>query len=46
MDMSSSELPVIRDFYALESALGGDDRALADVRAFIREEVAPIINDY
>lgn len=45
--MSHSELPATSDFYALESILPDRDRALlAQVRAFMREEVAPIINDY
>jgi glutaryl-CoA dehydrogenase len=45
--MSASELPATSDFYSLESVLGDDDRALlAEVRAFMHEDVAPIINDY
>jgi hypothetical protein len=45
--VSTSELPATSDFYALERVLGDDDRAyLASVRAFMREEVAPIINDF
>jgi glutaryl-CoA dehydrogenase len=45
--MSHSELPATSDFYSLESTLPDRDRALlADVRGFMREEVAPIINDY
>jgi glutaryl-CoA dehydrogenase len=45
--MSNSELPATSDFYALESTLPDRDRALlAEVRGFMREEVAPIINDY
>ena len=45
--MSHSELPATSDFYALESTLPDRDRALlAQVRTFMREEVAPIINDY
>jgi glutaryl-CoA dehydrogenase len=45
--MSNSELPATSDFYALESTLPHRDRALlAEVRGFMREEVAPIINDY
>ena len=35
------------DFYDIEALLSEDDRALpVDVRAFMRDEVAPIINDY
>jgi glutaryl-CoA dehydrogenase len=45
--MSSADLPATSDLYALESVLGDDDRALlAGVREFMRDEVAPIINDY
>jgi glutaryl-CoA dehydrogenase len=45
--MSNQELPATSDFYALESSLPDRDRALlAQVRGFMREEVAPIINDY
>ena len=41
------ELPATSDFYSLESTLPDRDRALlADVRGFMREEVAPIINDF
>ena len=45
---TTTELPGASDFYALESVLSDDDdRALlAGVRAFMREEVAPVINDY
>jgi glutaryl-CoA dehydrogenase len=47
MAASSSELAATSDFYDLESVLCDRDRALvAEVRAFMREEVAPIINDY
>ena len=35
------------DFYDIEALLPDDDRALlADVRAFMRDDVAPIINDH
>ena len=45
--MTAEALPERTDFYALESILSDDDRALlAGVRAFMREDVAPIINDY
>src|SRR3979411_372917 len=45
--MSNTDLPPTSDFYSLESTLLDRDRALvAEVRAFMREEVAPIINDY
>jgi glutaryl-CoA dehydrogenase len=45
--MTYEELPDTSDFFALESVLGEEDRALlAGVRAFMREDVAPIINDY
>ena len=45
--MNPSELAATSDFYALEDVLGDEDRAfLASVRSFMREEVAPIINDY
>jgi glutaryl-CoA dehydrogenase len=45
--MTAEALPETSDFYALESILSDDDRALlAGVRAFMREDVAPIINDY
>ena len=45
--MTAEALPESSDFYALESVLSDDDRALlAEVRAFMREDVAPIINDY
>ncbi|MDX6686339.1 MAG: glutaryl-CoA dehydrogenase, partial [Baekduia sp.] len=41
------ELDPTSDFYALESVLADRDRAfLAEVRSFMRSEVAPIINDY
>jgi alkylation response protein AidB-like acyl-CoA dehydrogenase len=41
------ELDPTSDFYALELVLADRDRAfLKDVRAFMRSEVAPIINDY
>ena len=44
--MSTAELAT-NDFYALESVLADDDRALLDrVRTFMRDEVAPIANDY
>jgi glutaryl-CoA dehydrogenase len=42
-----TELPPTTDFFALESVLSDDARALlADVRSYMRTEVAPIINDY
>jgi glutaryl-CoA dehydrogenase len=45
--MSASELSATSDFYELESGLDDRDRELlGDVRAFMREEVAPVINDY
>jgi hypothetical protein len=45
--MSTTELSATSDFYALESTLPDQDRALlAQVRGFMRDEVAPIINDY
>ena len=45
--MSTTELAANSDFYALESVLPDDDRRLlSDVRGFMREEVAPIINDF
>jgi glutaryl-CoA dehydrogenase len=45
--MTQGELAPTSDFYALESVLGDGDRAfLTDVRTFMRDEVAPIINDY
>jgi glutaryl-CoA dehydrogenase len=45
--MSASELSATSDFYELESGLDDRDRdLLGDVRAFMREEVAPVINDY
>jgi glutaryl-CoA dehydrogenase len=45
--MTTTELPATSDFYALESVLGEDDRTLlADVRDFMRDEVAPIANDH
>jgi glutaryl-CoA dehydrogenase len=44
---TTSDLPETSDFYALESTLGDEDRALlGDVRAFMRADVAPVINDY
>jgi glutaryl-CoA dehydrogenase len=44
---TTSDLPESSDFYALESTLGDEDRALlGDVRAFMRADVAPVINDY
>jgi glutaryl-CoA dehydrogenase len=43
----SDRLSPTQDFYAVEDVLADRDRALlAQVRAFMREEVAPIINDY
>jgi glutaryl-CoA dehydrogenase len=42
-----SELPPANDFYALESILSEDDRALlSDLRDFMHGEIAPIINDH
>ncbi|HEY4098248.1 MAG TPA: acyl-CoA dehydrogenase family protein [Baekduia sp.] len=47
MASSHAELLATSDFYALESVLADDERAfLAEVRSFMRSEVAPIINDY
>ncbi|MEA2210527.1 MAG: glutaryl-CoA dehydrogenase [Solirubrobacteraceae bacterium] len=47
MAATSSELASTSDFYTLEAVLPDRDRALlAEVRAFMREEVGPIINDY
>jgi glutaryl-CoA dehydrogenase len=44
---SSAGLSPEQDFFDLEAVLEADDRRLlAEVRAFMREEVAPIINDY
>jgi glutaryl-CoA dehydrogenase len=44
---ATAELTPAQDFYDLESVLADDDRRLlADVRTFMREDVAPIINDY
>jgi glutaryl-CoA dehydrogenase len=46
-ESSVAELAPTSDFYDLESVLADDDRSfLADIRGFMREEVAPIINDY
>jgi glutaryl-CoA dehydrogenase len=45
--MSPTELAPTSDFYSLEAVLPARDRAfLGEVRTFMREEVAPIINDY
>src|SRR3954468_5662708 len=45
--MTDTELPSTSDFYDVEALLPDADRALvADVRAFMADEVAPIINDY
>jgi glutaryl-CoA dehydrogenase len=45
--MSVSELSATSDFYELESMLEERDRhLLGEVRGFMREEVAPVINDY
>jgi glutaryl-CoA dehydrogenase len=45
--VTTAELAATSDFYGLESVLGDDDRALLDeVRAFMRDEVAPIANDH
>ena len=47
MPESSAGLSPEQDFFDIEAVLDADDRRLlADVRAFMREEVAPIINDY
>jgi glutaryl-CoA dehydrogenase len=44
---TAEHLHFSRDFYDIESVLPDGDRAfVADVRAFMAEEVAPIINDY
>jgi glutaryl-CoA dehydrogenase len=46
-ESSVAELAQTSDFYDLESILPDDDRSfLADIRAFMRDEVGPIINDY
>src|SRR6201996_2986755 len=46
-DASTSYLHPTADFFALESVLADRDRELLnEVRAFMRSEVAPIINDY
>jgi glutaryl-CoA dehydrogenase len=45
--MSVSELSATSDFYELESVLEERDRhLLGEIRGFMREEVAPVINDY
>ena len=47
MPDTADRLSPTQDFYAIEDVLPERDRAfLAEVRAFMREEVAPIINDY
>jgi len=47
MPETADRLSPTQDFYAIEDVLGERDRAfLAEVRSFMREEVAPIINDY
>jgi glutaryl-CoA dehydrogenase len=47
MSEVADRLSPTQDFYAIEDVLADRDRAfLADVRAFMREEVAPIVNDY
>jgi glutaryl-CoA dehydrogenase len=44
---TDTELDFKRDFYDIEAVLPARDRELlADVRAFMKAEVAPIINDY
>src|SRR3954452_20332288 len=44
---ATAELTAAQDFYDLESVLPDDDRRLlSDVRSFMRDDVAPIINDY
>src|SRR3954463_9578080 len=44
---ATAELTPAQDFYDLESVLADDDRRLlAEIRSFMGEEVAPIINDY
>jgi glutaryl-CoA dehydrogenase len=46
-ETSAAELATTSDFYDLEAVLPEADRALLrEVRAFMRGEVAPIINDY
>ncbi len=43
----SHDLSPTSDFFALESVLADEDRALIRrLRTFMHEEVAPIINDY
>jgi glutaryl-CoA dehydrogenase len=47
MPKGTDRLSPTQDFYAIEDMLDERDRAfLAEVRSFMREEVAPIINDY
>jgi glutaryl-CoA dehydrogenase len=47
MSEPADRLSPKQDFYAIEDVLADRDRAfLADVRAYMRKEVAPIINDY
>jgi glutaryl-CoA dehydrogenase len=47
MPETADRLSPTQDFYAIEDVLGNRDRAfLAEVRSFMRDEVAPIINDY
>jgi glutaryl-CoA dehydrogenase len=44
---TSTALSEAQDFYALESVLSDEDRAfVGGIRAFMREEVAPIANDH
>src|SRR3954468_4347805 len=44
---ATAERTPAQDFYDLESVLADDDRRLlAEIRSFMREEVAPIINGY
>jgi glutaryl-CoA dehydrogenase len=47
MPESSADLLPEQDFFNIEAVLADDDRRLlADVREFMRADVAPIINDY
>jgi glutaryl-CoA dehydrogenase len=47
VNATSEHLHFSRDFLDIEAVLPDDDRAfLGEVRAFMSEEVAPIINDY
>jgi len=44
--MATHEIAAPTDFYAIEAVLPGEDRALLErLRAFLREEVAPIVGE-